>query len=235
MIFSGWESLDMIANARTCDGEMMGRDRQSPDWDYGIGEVVHYAKVQAGENVGDIPDDQPGARIMEGFLFEQIIEYVMAGMGFDEAANLAFKRYMMHQLRTGVVKQVRLVKDRLRGTPDGDNPAAEELESCKATRRTLRNARTGEDFEANFWTWLMSDKAYLHMAGRRRVRYFVWWLAGDYSKGKGTGPQMLTATCEFTEDELVKNWNDVLAFKARIDAESGRQTSSSHATVEVTK
>lgn len=213
-----WEPFDVAGSMRTADLEPMGTGRTSPEWDLGLGEVIHMAKVAAGENVGEIEGDQPSVRPQEGFWFETMVEYLLAGVSFDEAADLAFKRYMLH-VRKDVVKQVRVMKDRIRGTPDAIDPTVPELWSIKATRRTLRKARSAADFEENFWTWCMQEKGYCHMSGLDRVRWYVWWQAGDYSKGKGTGPQVLTAAASFERDELERNWNGVLAIAARLRAE----------------
>jgi hypothetical protein len=193
----------------------MGVGRESPEWDLGLGDVVHAARVAAGESVGDVPGDQPGVRIQEGFLFETVMEYVFAGVEFDEAVDLAFKRYMLH-LRKDVLRQERLVKDRIRMTPDGIDPTVPCIESFKSTRRTLRKARTQEDFEANFWTWVMADSGYAYAAGLDRVRWVVWWQAGDYSRGAGTGPQVLELNVRFSAEELERNWNGVRAIAARL-------------------
>lgn len=213
--FSGWTPIDIAGSLRSADLQAMGAGRESPEWDLGMGEVVQAAKVAAGESVADIPGDQPGVRIQEGFLFETIIEYVLAGAEFDEAAELAFKRYMLH-LRKDVLRQVRLVKDRIRMTPDAIDPTVPEIQSYKSTRRTLRKARTQEDFEENYWHWIMADSGYAYAAGLDRVRWIVWWHAGDYSKGVGSGPQVLEMTARFSQDELVANWNGVLTIADRL-------------------
>jgi hypothetical protein len=209
-----WEPLDVAGNLVRADLTSFGTGR-APGLH--LGAVIHAAKVAAGENVGEVEGDQPSVRVQEGFLFETVVEYLLAGVGFDEAVNLAFKRYMLH-LRTGIVTQLALQRDAIHGTPDGLNASVPELESYKSTRRSLRNARTAADFEANFWTWVMQEKGYCTMAGVAQVRWFVWWQAGDYSKGKGTGPQVLTAVARFDAEELASNWAGVLAIGARLRA-----------------
>lgn len=165
--------------------------------------------MAVGENVGDVPGDQPFVRMQEGFLWEVALEYVAAGMGLDEAMDVAFKRYMV-ELRKGHTTQVRLEKDGIHMTPDAFNPTAGETESYKVTRRSLGRAKTKEEFETNFWPWLVQEKSYCHALGVDTVHWIVLWQAGDYSKGVGSGPQMLQSTATFTPDELVSNWNAVL-------------------------
>jgi len=211
MEFSGWTPLDVEGSLRRADLTRFGEGRAAG---LHLGRIVHIAKEAAGENVEDVPGDQPSVRVQEGFLWETVVEYVLAGAPVDEAIALAFKRHMLH-LRTGVVTQLRLELDGIHGTPDALDPSVPQLESYKSTRRSLRYARTADDFEAHFWTWMMQEKGYCKMAGVDRVRWMVWWQAGDYSRGKGTGPQMLEATAQFSAEELDANWRGVCAIAAR--------------------
>lgn len=215
--FSGWTPIDIAGQLRDADLRAMGVGRESPEWDLGMGDVTRAAKVAAGESVSDVEGDQPGVRIQEGFLFETTIEYVLAGVEFDEAVDLALKRYML-SLRKGVLRQVRLVKDRIRMTPDALDPLVPCIESYKSTRRSLRHARTQDDFEANFWPWIMADAGYAYAAGLDRCRYIVWWQAGDYSKGRGTGPQVLECVVRWSAEELERNWHGVRTIADRLRA-----------------
>jgi hypothetical protein len=225
--FTGWAPLDVAGTLIRADGTAFGEGRPAG---LHLGRVIHEAKIASGESTGEVEGDQPSARVQEGFIWETVVEYVIAGLPVDEAVELAFKRHCM-MLRSGVTKQLQLVRDEIHGTPDGLNPmgpavvipelgiawpAEPEMESYKATRRSLRHARTQSDFESQFWTWVMQEAGYLHMAGLRRVRWCVWWLAGDYSKGKGTGPQMLEARARFEVDELAKMWHGVCMIADRI-------------------
>lgn len=212
MEFSGWTPIDVEGSLIRADLTRFGEGRAAG---LHLGTVIHTAKVASGEKTGEVEGDQPSARVQEGFIFEVIVEYVLAGMGFDEATDLAFKRHCLH-LRRGIITQLRLERDGIHGTPDALNPSVPELESYKSTRRSLRRARTAEDFELFFWTWLMQEKGYCYMAGINRVRWIVWWQAGDYGKGKGTGPQMLEATAVFDDEELRANWRDVCAVAERL-------------------
>lgn len=223
MDFTGWAPIDVEGNLRRADGSLFGEGRPAG---VHLGQIIHAAKVASGENTGEVEGDQPSVRVQEGFIWETVVEYIVAGLPVDEAVELAFKRYCL-MLRKGVVQQLRLERDGIHGTPDGLNPlgpavasmgwpAEPELESYKSTRRSLRNARTGPDFEANFWTWVMQEGGYCMMAGLRRVRWIVWWQAGDYSKGKGTGPQMLEARGRFDDEELARLWHGICMIRDRI-------------------
>jgi hypothetical protein len=213
-----WVPLDVEHNMRDAALRPMGEGRDSPEWDMGMSTIIHAAKVAAGENVGDIEGDQPGVRVQEGFLFETVVEYAIAGAPFDEAVELAFKRYCL-SLRKSVVTQVRYIKDRIRLTPDALDSFEQQHESYKSTRRSLRNARSAADFESNFWTWCMQEMAYCLAGGLNQVRWIVWWQAGDYSRGKGTGPCVLEATARFEQEELERNWQGVTAIAERIRKE----------------
>jgi hypothetical protein len=166
-------------------------------------------KVAAGDKVGSVEGDQEFVRMQEGFLWERALEFVCGGMGLDEAMDTAFKRYMV-KTREHVTKQVSVQRDGVWMTPDAFDPVAGALESYKVTRRTLKNARTQEDFETNYWAWLVQEKSYCLAVGVDTVRWIVLWQAGDYSRGVGQGPQMLESTGVFTPEELVDNWRVVL-------------------------
>lgn len=211
-----WEPLDIEASLMRADLSAFGEGREPG---LHLGAVIHAAKVAAGEKTDEIEGDQSSVRVQEGFLFETVVEYLLAGAPMDEAIALAFKRHC-RALRGDLVKQVTLVQDGIHMTPDWIDPTVPELVSCKATRRTLRRARTPEDFEQNYWTWCMQEKGYCHAAGINRVRWIVWWMAGDYSKGAGSGPRVLTAAAEFGADELRENWEGVCAIAARLRGEA---------------
>lgn len=212
-----WVPLDVAGSLVRADLTRFGEGRAAG---LHLSKVIHTAKVAAGERVDEVEGDQPSVRVQEGFIFETVAEYLIAGCPFDEAVELAFKRYCLH-LRRGIVTQIRLERDAIHGTPDALDPSVPQHESYKSTRRSLRNARSAADFEAHFWTWVMQEAGYLHMAGLNRVRWIVWWQAGDYSRGKGTGPVVLEATARFSDEELLANWQGVCAIAARIRAAEG--------------
>ena len=203
--WTGWERIDI--EVLPAD---LKRDRDS-SWRQGLhlGDILHRMKIAAGEKVGEIPGDQPLARLQEGFLFEVALEYMQGGMKMDEAIDLAFKRYLI-ELRKGITQQIMVEKDGVKMTPDGFNHAKGELESYKCTRRTLSDAKSLDLFQDNFWAWFCQEKAYLYALGCDTVTWFVMWAAGDYGKGKGSGPEILKTTVTFTPEELVSNWQLML-------------------------
>ena len=203
MIWTPWS--DLQCEPRGADLTPRDEERRAPGLH--LGRIIHRMKVAAGENVGDIPGDQPFVRMEEGFLWETALEYVIAGMPMDEAIELAFKRYMC-ALRSNVVKQIALEKDGIQMTPDGLDTANGVLESYKHTRKKL--PATQEDFEAKFWPWMVQEKAYALCAGVDTVLWIVLFAAGDYSRGIGSGPRMVQCQAVFTVEELMDNWRTVL-------------------------
>ena len=208
MKWTGWSTFPCEMR----DSQLRGKGEGRPGGLH-LSGIIHRMKVAAGENVGGIDGDQEGVRMQEGFLWESALEYVAAGMKLDEALEVAFKRYMI-EVRSNITTQIMVEKDGIHMTPDAFNPTVGEIESYKVTRRTLRKARTQEDFEENFWPWLVQEKSYCYAVGVDTVRWIVLWQAGDYSKGVGSGPQMLESTAVFTPEELVENWRVVLAHAA---------------------
>lgn len=234
MEWTGWTPIDVAQNTLRADGSRMYTGRTGIH----LSGIIHAAKLAARENVDMVDGDQEGVRIQEGFIWELVHEYLQAGSPVDEAIELAFKRLNL-QLRAGIVTQLRLELRGIRGTPDGLNPdgpeivtpvgeelavltgqrGIPELESYKATRRSLNNAQTGWDFENNFWTWVMQEAGYCKMSGLRQVRWVVWWIAGDYRKGKGTGPRMLEARAKFTDEDLDRHWLGICTIADRLERE----------------
>lgn len=225
MDFSGWSELDVMGSMVRADGTRVGEGRPAG---MHLGYIVNEMKRASGERTGAVEGDQDGVRMQEGFVWELALEYMIAGMTLDEAIELAFKRHCT-MLRRGVVTQLRLELDEIHGTPDALNPHGRalwtpsseepELESYKATRRTLRKALTADDFATNFWTWIVQESGYLKMAGLRQVRWIVWWVAGDYSKGKGTGPRVMEARARFEQHELDATWAGIRTIAERLRRE----------------
>jgi hypothetical protein len=215
--WTGWEQIDVAGLDAALQPMGTGRGAELH-----LGQIVKAMKVAAGEKVGDIPGEQPWLRAQAGFLWEQAVEYTLAGTGFEDAMDLAFKR-MMRALRTDIARQVKLVRDGIHMTPDGHD--ARRLYSWKLTWRGQGKAATLEDFEDNFWTWHVAEKAYaaaaqvagLLPAGDATCRFEVLWVRGDY-RGAG-GPKALATEVTWTEDELVSNWCVVLAHRDRIGAQ----------------
>jgi len=175
-------------------------------------------KVAAGENVGGIKGDQEGVRMMEGFLWETALEYMASGFSVDEAMDMAFKRHML-AVRRSITTQVKLVRDEVHMTPDGLDKAEGILESYKYTRRSFKSAVNAEEFESNFWPWFIQEKSYCLAAGVDTVKWIVCFAAGDYTRGPGGFPKVLEGSATFTPEELVENWNVVMAHAASMTEE----------------
>lgn len=216
MKFSGWSVFPV--EFRDAELRPSGEGRPSG---LHLGAIIHRMKVAVGENTGGIEGDQDGVRMQEGFLWEVALEYVAAGMPLDEAMEVAFKRYAI-DVRKGITKQVSVQKDGIWMTPDAFAPTAGEIESYKCTRRSLKKALTQEDFESNFWPWLVQEKSYCLALGVDTVRWIVLWQAGDYSRGIGSGPQMLQCVATFTPEELTNNWRIVLQHAEALRSEVER-------------
>lgn len=191
-----------------------------------LGAIIKEMKRAAGENVDSIPGEQEWLRAQVGFLWESAVEYVIGGMAIDDAIELAFKRHM-RALRV-MARQVKLERDGIHMTPDGiDSP---RLMSWKLTWRGAGKAGFGNpdldeglrDFEDNFWTWHVAEKAYaaaaqaagLLPAGDATCRFEVLWVRGDY-RGAG-GPKALATEVTWTADELAENWVVVLRNRDRM-------------------
>lgn len=216
--WSGWKPLNVAGSVRASDLRPAGEGYATG---LHLSTIIRAMKEAAEERVEAVEGDQPEVRLQEGFLWEVVVEYLLAGVPHDTAIELAFKRYGL-ALRAGVVKQLRLERDGIQMTPDALDPAVPRIESYKATRRTLRRARTQEDFEANFWTWLVQEGSYCHAAGVPRVRWIVWWIAGDYSRGAGSGPRMLESEGEFDAGELERMWAGVVTVATRLREGKGK-------------
>ena len=233
--WTGWEPIDVAGLDAALQPMGTGRGAELH-----LGQVLKAIKIAAGEKVGDIPGEQPWLRAQCGFLWEAAVEYTLAGMGFEDAMELAFKR-MMRALRSNLVRQVKLVRDGIHMTPDGigrapaisrpdmvtcivASPPTGPLYSWKLTWRSQGKAATLEDFEDNFWLWIMAEKAYAAAAqvsgllpeGDATCRFEVLWVRGDY-KGAG-GPKALTTEVTWSADELTENWCVVLAHRDRMGA-----------------
>ncbi len=230
MILSPWKLLDPL-QMRDATGAPMGTDRPAG---VHVGDTVRIARQEADLPQGTPEGEQEGVRMQIGFLHEAAVEYMLAGMPFDAAYDLAFKRYML-PLRSAeaTCRQIRLEKDRVHGTPDALIVEGGYLDSYKATHKSMRKAvrdtlliadfkqdlEADQDFfEEHFWPWLMGEMAYCFMACVDTVRFYVLWQMGDYSYRPGWGPQVRYMDATFTPEELVANWRRVIAYRDMIEA-----------------
>ena len=179
-----------------------------------LGDIIRQMKVAAGETYRPIPGEQDGVRIQVGFLWETAAEYMADGLSLEDALDTAFKRLMVGHSRP-LATQVRAEKDGIHMTPDAFDSARGHLLSYKATWRSLSKARSKEDFEANFWTWVVQEASYAYALGVDSVTWVVLWVCGDYTGAKG--PKVLQATARWTPEELVENWRIVLQHAKSLD------------------
>jgi len=211
VIFGGWTEFPAHEKMLSAELHPMGWDR--PDGIH-LSEVIHEWKKGLGEKVGAIEGAQEGVQLIDGFLWEVALEYMCAGVGVDQAMDLAFKRYMT-ALRSDIVTQIKLEKDGIHMTPDGFNEKEGLMESYKCTRRSVKKATTEESFKENFWPWIVQEQSYCLAKGVDTARWIVLWQAGDYS-GAGTPPKILELTITWSLDELIENWGRVKAHAERM-------------------
>lgn len=207
-IFSGWS--DFPFEVTTADLKKIGEDRPGG---LHLSEIIRQMKIAEGENVSDIPGEQPWLRAFEGFIWESALEYMAGGATLEQAMDLSFKQHMVHQ-RKGLTKQIRLESDGIHMTPDAFNEFLGEIESYKYTRKKMVVDK--DAFEAKYWPWLVQEKSYCRAIGVDTVRWIVLFSNGDYSKGAGSGPRCVQATMTWTAEELKENWDRVLEVAGRM-------------------
>lgn len=174
-----------------------------------VSQAIKRMKMAVGENVNPIPGEQDFLRPQIGFFWEYALEVMAAtGCTVDEALTVALKRHASED-RTKLLKQIRLERDGIHGTPDGLDEDTGTFESYKATWRSFRGCDTLEGFEDKFWTWQLQEKAYCAMAGHLKCRWIVLWVCGDYSRP--IGPRVLETTVTWTEDEVEQAWESIVA------------------------
>jgi hypothetical protein len=218
-----------------------------------LGSIIKAMKIAAGEKVGDIPGEQPWLRAQMGFLWEAAVEYTIAGLSIDDALELAFKRHMralrpmarqVKLVRDGIHMTPDAVEGESKYSPGEFVPVSQPGEtlvnsfigktllSWKATFRGAGKAGFGvadldeglRDFEDNFWTWMVAERAYaaaaqiagLLPAGEAACRFEVLWVRGDY-RGAG-GPKALSTEVTWDERELDSNWQVVMKNRAQATA-----------------
>lgn len=206
MEFSGWATFP--PEVRDAELNPSGEGRPSG---LHLSEIIQYMREIEGL-VNSPIDDTVRYRFIEGFLWEVALEYMLSGIPLDEALEMAFKRHMV-ACRTGITKQIKLIKDGIHMTPDGFDDAAGVLESYKMTRKNFNKAKDQEAFEENFWPWIVQEASYCWAAGVDTARWIVLFQNGDYTHYKGPGtsdPKILTATATWEPGELASNWQVVL-------------------------
>lgn len=190
-----------IFDFRPLDGSLSPMGAGRPTGRH-LSDIIKRRKEEAGENMNEIPGDQPGIAMQLGFLFERALEYV-------------FREFMQVQRNTQT--QLHESADDISGTPDGFDHDADGLEEYKTTMRTMKD---WEQDPQNFWTWMEQTKGYLMMLSRRlgrpitRVTFYILWWYGDYSRKPGRGRQITKTVLEFDWEEIEENWRLMLRYDA---------------------
>ncbi len=201
-------------------------------------ELVYAMKAASGENVSAIAGEDDATRPQAGFLWELALEWVLLGCPPDFAMASAFKRYFgvarpnLPVTRGPVESQVRLLQDGVHMTPDGFDRESGCLEQYKWTWKSMRKWSEGHGAEEYFWPWLVAEKNCLWALSKQenrlicRVRFFIMWTMGDYSRKPGGGPQVTVTEFEFTEGELEENWKIALRYRDFLDKQEQKQKES---------
>jgi hypothetical protein len=210
VIFRPLGPFDVAANSRTADLQKMGEGRPVG---LHLSELIRDMREAAGLVTKGPEGEQEFVRMQAGFLWETVVDLVLAGTPMYEAWELATKRYMASVMPESV-RQVQLERDGIHMTPDGVDFATGAILSFKATWKSEKKADTQESFEQEFWTWLVAEKGYALAAGVDTVRFYIFWVNGRYTYKPGEGPCWKMYECVFTEPELQDNWTAVLKYKA---------------------
>lgn len=200
--------FDVMGNMRAEDGARMGEGRAKG---LHLSSIVKKMR-EAARLPTEIEGEQEGVRMQLGFIWEHAVELHLNGVPLEEALQHSYRRWML-QARAHVVKQVTCERDGIHMTPDGLDCNEGLIESYKLTWRSMRKAANKDEFEENFWPWLVAERAYCLEWGVDTVRFFICWVNGDYSHKEGRGPQVRVYDCVFTEEELLGNWSAVLQYR----------------------
>lgn len=95
-------------------------------------------------------------------------------------------------------------------SPDGNDTIDRTLEEYKCTWRSSSRLTT---FEEDFWDWLVQTKAYCFVLRYLRVRFFMYFVNGNYAPRK---PHVRRMDIEFTPEDLIKNWNMLMGHRRRM-------------------
>ena len=95
-------------------------------------------------------------------------------------------------------------------TPDGVDTYEEPwwIEEYKASRFSIRK---WEQTAKEFWEWHARVKCYCKVVGTDRVRFFVYWICGDWM---GSGPQCWRYDIIYTQREIDDQWAEVIQWAA---------------------
>lgn len=150
--------------------------------------------------------EQPWLRAWLGFVWERALEW------FFKLA-LAAQR--------DVVRPPEQELEGVFGHPDGIDLADGTLEEYKLSWVSMKNATSAAAFAKKFPRWMMQAMGYLKMVGGTKVRFWVYWVSGDYSFKPGHGPQCRVYEVSFDQDEIDDNWAMVTEQRDAIRREKG--------------
>lgn len=195
-----------------------------------LSEIVRAMREAAGLPVTGIEGEDQALRPLLGFLWERVVSLVWLGVPYRDALESAWKEYQTN-VRTGppdrgdyIETQIRLERDGVLMTPDGFDGT--RLESYKLTWKSMKKWEempVGVDFSImqaeHFWSWIRSEMAYLAALSQTRglsvltVRFFIFWVMGDYSRKPGRGAQATFTDLMVTQKELDDNWSLLLKWR----------------------
>lgn len=201
-----------------------------------LSEITRAMKEAMGENVTGIAGDADSAlRPLCGFLFERCTDLVWLGVPYAFAFQIAWAEYMavakveMPVERGAVETQLRCQLEGILGTPDGLATQAsgrQLVESYKGTWKSMR--KWEEDPEEHFGIWMIAESSYLKMLQAEgktvdTIRFFILWMNGDYSRKPGRGAQVTFTDVQFSQNEIDRNWLNVLTYRDWLDKKEGGQ------------
>jgi hypothetical protein len=108
---------------------------------------------------------------------------------------------------------IELCRDGIYGTVDLWDLQDMAIEDVKFTKISSRQPITDRKFEK--WWWQV--KAYCHMSGCRIGRLRVVHINGNYDRSEGIDADVPFWEWEFSEEELVRNWQMLVRHGARMD------------------
>lgn len=139
-----------------------------------------------------------------GFLWERVLE--------DTLADVTISGDPCRYFRPGEQRV-----DGVLATPDyadldffGDGTCTLGLEEWKACWKSV-NAL--DNFEKNFWRWLVQMKAYCRILGTTHARLRILFMVGDWRDD--ISPKCRVLEFEFTELELEENWSMLMNHATR--------------------
>lgn len=198
-----------------------------------LSQIIYAMREAAGLPTGGIAGEDQALRPLLGFLWERVVSLVWMGVPYRDALEAAWKEYMS-AVSTGppdrgaqIETQLRLSRDNVLMTPDGFDGT--RLESYKLTWKSMRKWEempVGVDFDImqaeHFWPWIRSEMAYLGAMNESSstkiltVRFFIFWINGDYSRKIGRGAQATFTDLSFSLKELDANWSLLLKWRAEV-------------------